>query len=81
MEPDILWYIPKSVPLVPIHSQIHPIHNVSSYFLRLNIKFSSHLHQFLLSVVIPLASNVPFTQKLPIVKVLTCYDSVQKSTH
>jgi len=81
MEPDILWHIPNSVPLVPIHSQIHPVHNVPSYFLRLNIIFSSHLHQFLPSVVIPLASNVPFTQKLPVVNVLNCYNSVQKSTH
>ena len=38
--------------------------------LRLNIVFSSQLHQFLPSGVIPLASNVPFTQKFPAVNLL-----------
>jgi hypothetical protein len=34
MEPDVLWHIYKSIPLVPIHSQIDPVHNFSSHFFK-----------------------------------------------
>ena len=81
MEPDGSWHIQKIMPLVPIHSQINPVHNVASYLFKSEYNFSSHLHQFLLSDVIPLTSNVPFTQKFPVVNVLNFYLCVHKSTH
>jgi hypothetical protein len=43
--------------------------------------FSSQVHQFLLSDVISLASNVSFTQKLLVVYVLSFFHCVQKSTY
>jgi len=60
MEPNVFWHIHKSMPLVPIHSRINPVHIIPSNFLRLNIVFSSQLHQYLPSGVIRLASNALF---------------------
>ena len=34
MEPHVLWHIHKSMPLVPIHSRINPVHNIPSYFFK-----------------------------------------------
>jgi len=45
--------------------QVCNVNTVPSFFLRLNKIFSSHLHQFLPSVVMPLESNVPCTQEIP----------------
>ena len=55
MEPDDSWHVHESVPLST------PFLPVS---LRLNI-FSSHLHQFLPSDVMPLESHVPCMQEIP----------------
>jgi len=34
MEPDVLWHIHKSMPLIPIHSQNNPVHNLTSHFFQ-----------------------------------------------
>ena len=34
MEPHVLWHIHKSMPLVPIHTQIDPVHNIPSSFFK-----------------------------------------------
>ena len=80
MEADGSWHIHKSVPLVPIQSWINPVHTIPSYFFKSEYNFFSHLHQFLLSGFIRLASNVPFTQKFRIVNILGFYHCVYKST-
>ena len=62
MEPDDLWHVHKSVPLVPTHSKINPVRTIPSCLFKIELISSSHLQQFLPSAVIPVQSNVLFTQ-------------------
>ena len=56
MEPDGSWHVHESMPL---STHFLPIS------LRVNITFASHLHQFLPNDVMPLESDVPYTQEIP----------------
>jgi len=56
MEPVGSWHLKENVPL---STPFLPI------YLRLNIIFFSHLYQFLPSDIMPLESNVPYTQVIP----------------
>ena len=65
MEPDGLWHVHKSVPLVPVRSQINPVHTIPSYLFKIEYII------FLPSAPVSsmwchsLASNVLFAQEIP----------------